>query len=122
MARMGDEDEVGRGASVAQLSDAARRRSERASSPDHDVVPPVPDTSAGIELITLTSTTFDGMQTPPAVIHARLLAAALLKLTWPTSWNAVGEAINRNGVKVADEQRHYHAARKRQTPSVETKT
>jgi hypothetical protein len=52
MARMGDEDEVGRGASVAQLSEAARRRSERASSPDHDDVPPPPDPSAGIELIT----------------------------------------------------------------------
>src|SRR5450755_1207524 len=51
MARMGDEDEVGRGASVAQLSDAARRRSERASSPDHDDAAP-PDPSAGIELIT----------------------------------------------------------------------
>lgn len=52
MARMGDEDEVGRGASVAQLSDAARRRSERASDPGHDDVPPPPDPSAGIELIT----------------------------------------------------------------------
>jgi len=52
MARTGDEDEVGRGASVAQLSDAARRRSERASNPDHDDVPGVPDPSAGIELIT----------------------------------------------------------------------
>jgi uncharacterized membrane protein YgcG len=52
MARLGDEDEVGRGASVAQLSDAVRRRSERASRPDHDDDVPVPDPSAGIELIT----------------------------------------------------------------------
>lgn len=52
MARMGDEDEVGRGASVAQLSDAARRRSERAPNPGHDDVPPAPDPSAGIDLIT----------------------------------------------------------------------
>jgi hypothetical protein len=52
MARTGDEDEVGRGAAVAQLSDAARRRSERASIPDHDDVTPSPDPSAGIELIT----------------------------------------------------------------------
>jgi hypothetical protein len=65
----------------------------------------------GIDIPTLTSTTFGGMQTPPAVIHARLLAAALLNRIWPTSWNATGEAINRNGVDIADEQRHYHAAR-----------
>jgi hypothetical protein len=68
----------------------------------------------GVDIPTLTSTAFDGMQTPPAVMHARLLAAALLKRTWPTSWNAIGEATNRNGVKIADEQRHYHAARNRQ--------
>lgn len=68
----------------------------------------------GVDIATLTSTAFDRMQTPPAVMHARLLAAALLKRTWPTSWNAIGEAINRNGVKIADEQRHYHAARDRQ--------
>jgi hypothetical protein len=68
----------------------------------------------GVDIPTLTSTTFHGMHTPPAVIHARLLAAALLKRTWPTSWNAISEAINRNGVKIADEQRHYHAARSRQ--------
>ncbi len=65
----------------------------------------------GVDIATLTSAAFVGMQTPPAVIHARLLAAALLKRTWPTSWNAIGEAINRNGVNIADEQRHYHAAR-----------
>lgn len=65
----------------------------------------------GVDIPTLTSTAFGGMQTPPAVMHARLLAAALIKRTWPTSWNAIGEAINRQGVKVADEQRHYHAAR-----------
>jgi hypothetical protein len=52
MARVGDKDEIGRGASVAQLSDAARRRSERAPIPNHDDAPPVPDPSAGIELIT----------------------------------------------------------------------
>lgn len=52
MARMGDEDEVGRGASVAQLSDAARRRSERAPNPGRGDVPPAPDPSAGIDLIT----------------------------------------------------------------------
>jgi hypothetical protein len=68
----------------------------------------------GVDIPTLTSAAFGGMQTPPAVMHARLLAAALLKRTWPTSWNAIGEAINRNGVKIADEQRHYHAARDRQ--------
>ena len=68
----------------------------------------------GVDIATLTSTAFGGMQTPPAVMHARLLAAALLKQTWPTSWNAIGEAINRNGVNIADEQRHYYAARDRQ--------
>jgi hypothetical protein len=64
----------------------------------------------GVDIPTLTSTAFDGMQTPPAVMHARLLAAALLKRIWPTSWNAIGEAISRNGVNIADEQRRYHAA------------
>jgi hypothetical protein len=68
----------------------------------------------GVDIPTLTSAAFDGMQTPPAVMHARLLAAALLNRAWPTSWNAIGEAINRNGVNIADEQRHYHAARDRQ--------
>ena len=67
----------------------------------------------GVDIPTLT-TTFGGTHTPPAVIHARLLAAALLNRIWPTSWNAIGEAINRNGVDVADEQRRYHAARNRQ--------
>ncbi len=67
----------------------------------------------GVDIPTLTTTKFDGMQTPPAVIHARLLAAALLNRIWPTSWNAIGEAINQNGVKIADEQRAYRAARQR---------
>jgi hypothetical protein len=51
----------------------------------------------GVDILTLTTISFPGMQAPPAVIHARLLAAALLQRTWPTSWNAIGEAINQNG-------------------------
>jgi len=64
----------------------------------------------GVDIPTLTTASFPAMHTPPAVIHARLLAAALLQRTWPTSWNAIGEAINRNGVKIADEQHAYQAA------------
>ncbi|MGB0092437.1 MAG: TniQ family protein [Solirubrobacteraceae bacterium] len=64
----------------------------------------------GVDIPTLTTTSFPAIQTPPAVMHARLLAAALLQRAWPTSWNAIGEAINRNGIKVADEQRAYQAA------------
>jgi hypothetical protein len=68
----------------------------------------------GIDIPTLTSTTFGGMQGPPAVIHARLLAAALLQRNCPTSWAAIGEAINHDGVQVATQQRAYQAARGRQ--------
>ena len=68
----------------------------------------------GVDIPTLTSTRFSGMQTPPAVIHARLLAAALLQRTWPTSWNAIGEAINQDGNRVADRQRAYESACQRQ--------
>jgi hypothetical protein len=48
------------------------------------------------------------------VIHARLLATALLQRTWPTSWNAIGEAINHDGNQLADRQHGYQAARHRQ--------
>jgi hypothetical protein len=51
MTRAGDEDESGYGASVAYLSDAARRRAER-GDPSPDDVAPAPDPDAGIELIT----------------------------------------------------------------------
>jgi hypothetical protein len=51
MARAGDEDEIGYGAAVAFLSDAARRRAERGDPSPEDVVP-APDPDAGIELIT----------------------------------------------------------------------
>ncbi len=64
----------------------------------------------GVDIPTLTTTSFPGMQAPPAVIHARLLAAALLQRTWPTSWNAIGEAINQNGNQLADRQHAYQAA------------
>jgi hypothetical protein len=63
----------------------------------------------GVDIPTLTTTSFPGVQAPPAVIHARLLAAALLQRTWPTSWNAIGEAINQNGNQLADQQRAYQA-------------
>ena len=64
----------------------------------------------GVDIPTLTTTSFPGMQAPPAVVHARLLAAALLQRTWPTSWNAIGEAINQNGNQLADRQHAYQAA------------
>ena len=51
MTRAGDEDEIGYGASVAYLSDAARRRAER-GDPSPDDAAPAPDPDAGIELIT----------------------------------------------------------------------
>jgi hypothetical protein len=68
----------------------------------------------GVDIPTLTTTSFPGMQTPPAVIHARLLAAALLQRIAPTSWNAIGEAINQDGNQLADRQHGYQAARHRQ--------
>ena len=64
----------------------------------------------GVDIPTLTTASFPGMQAPPAVIHARLLAAALLRRTWPTSWNAIGEAINQDGNQLADRQHAYQAA------------
>jgi hypothetical protein len=64
----------------------------------------------GVDIPTLSTTAFPGMQAPPAVLHARLLAAALLKRTWPTSWNAIGEAINQDGNQLADRQHAYQAA------------
>lgn len=68
----------------------------------------------GVDIPTLTTTSFPGMHTPPAVVHARLLAAALLQRVAPTSWNAIAEAINAHGVEVADWQRGYQAALQRQ--------
>jgi len=68
----------------------------------------------GVDIPTLTTAKFPRMQTPPAVIHAHLLAAALLKRIWPTSWAAIGEAINQDGNEIADDQRAYQAALKRQ--------
>jgi hypothetical protein len=68
----------------------------------------------GIDIPTLMTASFPGMQGPPAVIHARLLAAALLQRNFPTSWQAIGEAINHNGVQIATQQRAYLAARERQ--------
>jgi hypothetical protein len=65
----------------------------------------------GVDIPTLTTTSFPGMPAPPAVIHARLLTAALLKRTGPTSWNAIGEAINQDGNQLADRQHAYQAAR-----------
>ena len=67
----------------------------------------------GIDIPTLTTASFPGMQGPPAVIHARLLAAALLQGIRPTSWAAIGEAINHDGVQVATQQRAYQGARER---------
>jgi hypothetical protein len=68
----------------------------------------------GLDIPTLTTASFPGMQAPPAVLHARLLAAALLQRTWPTSWNAIGEVINENGNQLAARQHAYQVARQRQ--------
>ncbi len=68
----------------------------------------------GVDIPTITNGSFPGMQTPPAVIHARLLAAALMQRIAPTSWNAIGEAINQDGNQLADRQHGYQAARQLQ--------
>jgi hypothetical protein len=115
-----------RGYAIVRPGQARRRRRlephERCERPKPPRVPPaVADrvlahvaAHTGVDIPTLTTTSFPAMHTPPAVMHARLLAAALLKRSWPTSWNAIGEAINRNGVKIADQQRAYQAACQRQ--------
>jgi TniQ len=68
----------------------------------------------GVDIPTLTTRYFPGMQTPPAVIHARLLAAALMQRIAPTSWNAIGEAINQDGNQLADRQHAYQSVRQAQ--------
>jgi hypothetical protein len=115
-----------RGYAIVRPGPARRRQRlephERRDRPKPPRVPPaVADrvlahvaAHTGVDILTLTTTLFPAMHTPPAVMHARLLAAALLQRTWPTSWNAIGEAINRNGVKIADQQRAYQAACQRQ--------
>ena len=112
-----------RGYAIFRPTTTGRRRRlephERRERPKPPRVPPmVADrvlahvaAHTGIDIPTLTTTSFPGMQTPPAVIHARLLAAALLQRTWPTSWNAIGEAINQDGNQLADRQHTYQAAR-----------
>ena len=68
----------------------------------------------GVDIATITTGSwFPAAHPPPAVIHARLLAAALLREALPTSWAAIGEAIHHPGVRVASEQRAYRAARQR---------
>jgi TniQ len=68
----------------------------------------------GIDIPTLTTASFPRTHGPPAVIQARLLAAALLQRNFQTSWQAIGEAINHNGVQVATQRRAYQAAREQQ--------
>ena len=111
-----------RGCAIFRPDPTSRRRRleshERRERPKPPGVPPdIADrvlahiaVHTGVDVPTLTSTSFPGMQAPPAVIHARLLAAALLKRTWPTSWNAIGEAINQDGNQLADRQHAYQAA------------
>jgi hypothetical protein len=104
-----------------------RRRLEAHERRERPKPPRVPQTLAdrvlahvaahtGVDIPTLTDASFPGMQTPPAVIHARLLAAALLQRIAPTSWNAIGEAINQDGNQLADRQHAYQAARQHQPP------
>jgi hypothetical protein len=95
---------------------------ERRERPNPPRVPPIiadrvlahVSAHTGVDIPTITNGSFPGMQTPPAVIHARLLAAALMQRIVPTSWNAIGEAINQDGNQLADRQHAYQAARHRQ--------
>jgi hypothetical protein len=95
---------------------------ERRERPKPPRVPPIianrvlahVSAHTGVDIPTITNASFAGMQTPPAVIHARLLAAALMQRIAPTSWNAIGEAINQDGNQLADRQHAYQAARQRQ--------
>jgi hypothetical protein len=111
-----------RGLAIFRPDPTGRRRRLEPHEPRERPKPPrVPPTVAdrvlahvaahtGVDIPTLSTTSFPGMQAPPAVLHARLLAAALLKQTWPTSWNAIGEAINQDGNQLADRQHAYQAA------------
>ncbi|MGB8879602.1 MAG: hypothetical protein WCD11_25030, partial [Solirubrobacteraceae bacterium] len=95
---------------------------ERRERPKPPRVPPIVSdrvlahvsAHTGVDIPTLTTGSFPGMQTPPPVIHARLLAATLLQRIAPTSWNAISEAINQDGNQLADQQHGYEAARQRQ--------
>lgn len=73
MTRAGDEDEIGYGASVAYLSDAARRRAER-GDPSADDVAPAPDPDAGIELITSLDAGADDVEESADDVLERALA------------------------------------------------
>ena len=114
-----------RGHDIFRLATTGRRnpeQHERRERPKPPRVPPViadrvlahVSAHTGVDTATITTGSFPGMQTPPAAIHARLLAALLMQRIAPTSWNAIGEAINQDGNQLADRQHAYQAARQRQ--------
>lgn len=67
----------------------------------------------GIDIPTL-KTPCQRTQTPPAVTHARLLAAALLRRTALASWSAVAATIGWGANRLACDGRAYNAAVERQ--------
>ena len=113
------------GFTIFRASTTSRQHREANERRERPKPPRIPQTVAdrvlahvaahtGVDIPTITNTSFPGMQTPPAVIHARLLAATLMQRIAPTSWNAIGEAINQDGNQLADRQHAYQAARQRQ--------
>ena len=67
----------------------------------------------GIDIPTLKAPC-ERTQTPPAVTHARLLAAALLRRTALASWSAVAATIGWGANRLASDGRAYNAALERQ--------
>ncbi|MGO9791841.1 MAG: TniQ family protein [Solirubrobacteraceae bacterium] len=63
----------------------------------------------GVDIATIT-TAPQGSYAPPAIKHARVLAAALLRETALASWAAVASTIGGTAQRAADGGREYHAA------------
>lgn len=66
-------------------------------------------THTGVDIPSLTASSRRS-RTPPAVIHARLLAAALLRQSAPVSWTAIATTIGGPANRLAAEQVAYRAA------------
>jgi hypothetical protein len=63
----------------------------------------------GVDVPSLT-TPSRGSRAPPAVTHARLLTAALLRRTALASWNSVAAVIGGNATHIGENNRRYNAA------------
>lgn len=61
----------------------------------------------GVDIATLTTAT--GGQAPAAVVHARLLAAAILRRTTLASWGPIASILPGNASRLADNNRAYRA-------------